>query len=284
MMIKATLILSAAACHGVLAWEAATGHASVSWAPGVTCPAGAFEFDPSSMYGESGYEWVGDVVASIHHIGNPQSCCQLAGGDGIHGIGRFYTLCNPKTGCHDSKRAYTCTIFSNVTGKRPLAGALSGHAQAPVRSIINGVQHAEGANNYANPFVSACRPGKTEAIPGDSNVTIPGAGGGHGAREEGAVCAPWCGCPKAKEGQPACLGGFVECPTDDLPPGTTATPQCFLLGVAPRDFNCALVCDPSDPTGGPASRCPKGAACKPLYSKLDVASAGIFNTGACVYN
>ena len=138
----------------------------VAWTPGFTCPAGAFNDDSHSKYGKMGFEWVGDVVGyPIHHIGNPQSCCQEAGGDGIHGeIGLFYTLCNPHMGCADPIKAYTCTIYANVTGKRPLAGALSGHAQNLVQTVAKPVRRASGANNYANPFETTCLPGNATRL------------------------------------------------------------------------------------------------------------------------
>jgi hypothetical protein len=51
---------------------------------------------------------------------------------------------------------------------------------------------------------------------------------------------------------------------------------------------CALVCDPSDPsgTGGAKSRCPKGATCKCMYSASNqsAVAAGIFDTGVCSYD
>merc|ERR1711924_5588 len=176
---------------------------------------------------------------------------------------------------------YTCSLYTNVTGKRPLAGGLSGHAQNIQVYIPNSVRHAEGAGNYANPFETACRPGNTsKGVPGDSNATIQG--------QTGASCAPWCGCPwnSAKPGQPFCQEGFVECPTGDLPEGTTAKPQCLLWdGTEHPPSFCALVCDPSDPSGtGSATWCPKGAKCKPLYNKVDIERIGIFNTGVCMYD
>eukprot|EP01047_Picozoa_sp_COSAG01_P056542 COSAG01_NODE_6425_length_3674_cov_4.169790_2_plen_95_part_00 len=88
----------------------------------------------------------------------------------------------------------------------------------------------------------------------------------------------------------------MECPTTHLPAGTTATPQCVLAGLVKDSgitrfgppAHCALVCDPSDPSGSGSakSRCPRGATCKPLYNQANqsAAAAGIFDTGVCSYD
>ena len=306
----AAIVLSAADGGGERAAEeaagppgAAPGTGLVKWTPGVTCPAGAFEYDDHKKYGEMGFECercgsllcpclyesmsleasvrtgIGEVVGfPTTGVGNPQSCCQMSGGDGIgvrygphDDIGMFYSMCNPSLGCKDPAKKYTCTTYKNVTGKKPSPGMLSGHAQAPVgyagaapaASLAGGV-------NYGNPYAGPCKAGNASGgllANGEVNATV--------RWQTGAICAPWCGCPITKPGTPSCQGGFVECPTE-VPPGTTATPQCLL--ARPRNAassddggppsHCGLVCDPSDPsgTGGAASRCPKGATCKPLYT------------------
>ena len=114
----AGLLCSSAASRTVGAPPEAARASLIGWSPGVTCPAGAFEYDGRDKYGEMGFEWVGDVVGyPTDHIGNPESCCQTAGGDGIgirygphDDIGLFYSMCNPTLGCMDTKRAYTCTV------------------------------------------------------------------------------------------------------------------------------------------------------------------------------
>ena len=169
---------------------------------------------------------------------------------------------------------------------------LSGHAQPPVEYQAAPTTVKPGAMNYGNPFLGPCNAGSTStAGHGESNATV--------RRQTGAICSPWCGCPlPVVPGQPLpdCSKTFVECPTSGLPAGTTATPQCMLSLLDPsapiRSFKppayCALVCDPSDPsgTGGAKSRCPKGATCKSLYSASNqsAAKAGIFDTGVCSYD
>ena len=59
---------------------------------------------------------IGEVVGfPTTGVGNPQSCCQMSGGDGIgvrygphDDIGMFYSMCNPSMGCKGAA-PYTCT-------------------------------------------------------------------------------------------------------------------------------------------------------------------------------
>lgn len=272
---------------------------TVGWNSGNTCPAGSQNYDGSKdAYGKMGFDWVGNVKTVITSIGNPESCCQSGGGDGIHGVGLFYSMCNPQMGCK-TKEAYTCTVYTNVTGTKPAAGVLAGRAQAPVVALrLDRNKTSIGAPSYANPWNGACK-----AAPNASGfdeieasmlatVTEHWSPGGRVPVPEyfnisGAICAPQCGC--IEPGKPQCaFGQLYPCPTTaGLPAGTTATPECLLVGG--MDDNtisaCALVCDPSDPsgTGGVTSKCPPGATCQPMYSGAKVEKAGIFNTGVCTY-
>ena len=48
---------------------------------------------------------------------------------------------------------------------------------------------------------------------------------------------------------------------------------------------CVLVCDPSDPsgTGGPTSKCPRGATCQPMYGREATVALAVYDTGVCLY-
>jgi C1A family cysteine protease len=66
---------------------------------------------------------------------------------------------------------------------------------------------------------------------------------------------------------PSCKGS--TCPSD-VPPGTTAEPQCVLeTAGSSQPTNCALICSPLAQSGG----CPSGASCKAIQG-----------TGICTYN
>lgn len=235
-----------------------------SWAPGFVCPAGFAWYNESDAYGDSGFEWVGDVLEIYSHTGNAQSCCQAAGGDGIGvfkpgapNIGRYYTLCNPELNCTGGS-AYTCTVFENVTATKPLPGAISGLAQAPVQLLPQPPPplKTEGSE-YGNPFLGAC----TTSSAGDEiNATLIGVPGA-------AVCAPAC-------------GPTTPCP---LPDDDGATAQCILalLNSTEGTFQptqCALVCDPAIANDG----CPAGATCRSLYNATHQ-QAGAPDTGVCMY-
>lgn len=271
----------------------------LGWNQGNVCPAGAQNYDGSKdAYGNLGFDWVGDIVHSETNIGNPESCCQIGGGDGIHGIGLFYSMCNPRMGCADPNKAYTCTVYKNVTGTKAVGGVLAGRAQAPVvaRQLERNKTSTDVAS-YANPWNGACKSAPNasgfDELKASMLATVtehwPHGGGADPVPEyfniSGAICAPQCGC--IDPSQPRCaFGKLYPCPTD-LPAGTTATPECLLIGGMDDNTHsaCALVCDPSDPsgTGGSTSKCPEGATCEPMYSKARVENAGIFNSGICTY-
>ena len=65
----------------------------------------------------------------------------------------------------------------------------------------------------------------------------------------GTFCSPKCGL-------------FKPC-TTDVPPGTTATPECVLEAQGHASpTNCALVCTPGSGSGG----CPTGASCQAIQT------------------
>lgn len=275
-----------------------------SWEPGYTCPAGAYNYDPAESYGVFGFDWIGDEVDPgqypDHDVGNPQACCWDGGGDGANRdgpkpkwIGLWYSMCNPKLGCTDTDKAYTCSIYANVTGRKPAPGVLAGRAQSPAGAVLEPAKVSAGATEYANPYAGPCK-GKALAFGYDSvNVSKieVGAPPGFFRVIPGATCAPACGCRNATEGAPDCNGHIVACPTTGLPVNTTATPQC-MVGAAvddPMEFLnpsvCVLVCDPSDPsgTGGPTSKCPRGATCQPMYGREATVALAVYDTGVCLY-
>ena len=237
MRVAAAMAAAASMLCVHAAAAAAAAAPLVGWTPGVTCPAGAMNDDSHEKYGDMGFEWIGDVVGyPTAHIGNPAECCMDAGGNGIgipdgpkDDIGLFYSLCNPKLGCEDPKQAYMCTVYANVTGKKPSKGMLSGHAQAPV--LYNGTaptKEVYGGVYYGNPYEGTCKAGNgSSAGKGEVNATVRRQAGG-------AICAPFCGCPAVVPCPPGlpcppeCKSGILECPTSELPAGTTATPQCML--------------------------------------------------------
>ena len=99
-----------------------------------------------------------------------------------------------------------------------------------------------GHGDYGNPFDGPC-------ANGDANTTITGL--------KGSFCSP------------KCLAGQV-CPSD-LPPGTTATPQCVLEKPPSQSpTQCALICKANDEaeamTRLDGSVCPSGASCKPIQT------------------
>lgn len=236
---------------------------------GHMCPAGVWWEDDTDPYGETGWDWEGEIVAVNTRVGNPQSCCQQAGGNGLAEIGLWYMLCNPHYGCHKHEPQawgdkYFCTIYRNVTGRKPLPGGRAGFAQAPAEFMPHSdvVRSPEGTN-YQNPFVGACKDN-------EDNVTVLG---NHAL--SGAVCAPPC-------------DPDLACPTDNMPSGTKAVPKC-LLGVNiggvghPSDpWRCALTCDADSVSGGDG-QCPAGATCKALYVDGTRYKEGQ-NPGVCTYD
>ena len=206
-------------------------------------------------------------------------------------------MCHPEFGCKG--KAYTCTVYTNVTGTKPATGVLAGRAQAPVVSRLELANTSAITAPYANPWTGACKAAPNASAGYDElNATMlatvtehwPHGGGSDPTPEfyniSGGICAPQCGC--ISPGQPQCADDkLYPCPTTNLPLGTTATPRCMLIkGMEDnQNYACALVCDPSDPsgTGGATSKCPAGATCQPQYSEANSEKAGIFSTGVCTY-
>lgn len=300
--MRCGLLVAVAAASLPQASQAAAWNRHIGWSPGATCPAGANNYNGSSgAYGKLGFDWVGDVHGYVDtNIGNPESCCQYGGGDGLAEVGLYYSLCNPELGCTEAGKAYTCTVYVNVTGTKPATGVLAGRAQAPVIARLDKAQTSLVASPYANPWTGACK-AATSASAGfdERNATLFATATEHWQPHNptptsefynisGAICAPQCGCitPGHPQGQCA-FGKLYSCTTANLPPGTTATPMCMLQsGMEDLVYSaCALACDPSDPsgTGGPTSKCPAGATCQAQYSAGTSESKGIFATGICTY-
>ena len=161
-----------------------------------------------------------------------------------------------------------------------------------VQASLANATKLPNTTEYSNPFAGPCKGDTKDPELDDVNasqLTVLAIDTPF-AKIPGSICAPRCGCPKWIEGEDECEVPIVTCPTTNLPAGTTATPKC-MLGSQPRPGQngifpsaCALVCDPSDPskTGGPTSKCPKGATCEPLYEKV-AGAEGIFDTGVCTY-
>lgn len=239
------------------------------WRAGNLCPAGGWWDLMYEPYAESGFDWIGEKVAVIPHIGEPQACCNHGGGSGEAPIGLWYSLCTPRFGCHKYEpeawgNKYYCTVYMNVTGKRPEPGMQSGFAQAPVNwmPLSEDPPISSSGTNYQNPFSGSC------GAKGDVNMSIASST----KSVPGHVCAPSCTIPE-------------RCPTDNMPPGTTAVPQCVAVDVQtdpmviPDKWKCALACDP---TGG-STLCPAGASCKELYPDEMNLKAGQ-NPGVCTYD
>jgi hypothetical protein len=217
------------------------------------------------------------------------------GRNGANGwIGLFYSM---------DHSTYTCTVYANVTGKKKSHKHMAGIAQAPVQAVLEMATVASSTTTqYQNPLSGPCKgaadvgqsPHLNERNASNITVLLSQLPNGQPNPDpdrhiSGAVCAPRCGCMDPVRGSGDCKQ-FVECAATNLPTGTTATPQC-ILGVIESSTHtegilstaCALVCDPSQPDGGPASKCPLGATCQRMYGEVAAAEAGIFDTGICTY-
>jgi len=262
-----------------------TTAATLDYSVGYTCPVGP-EFAGTFAYGKKGFDWVGDLLWEDHEVGQMQACCQDGGGDGIFGPGVFYSLCDPDNGCKGDK--YTCSVYENVTGTKPAPGRISGLAQAPMATQLKPAKTNAAAVSFANPWTGACKAASNATVGYDEfNATMlatyslhfpaPGTNPNYEFYNiSGAICAPQCD----PQGQ---------CSTTNLPTGTTASPRCALFHNNPGSVfgvsGCALMCDPTDPsgTGGATSKCPAGATCQQQYPEYRPKERGIFQTGVCTY-
>jgi len=262
-----------------------TTAATLNYSVGYTC--NIFTEDAgNSNYGKMGFDWVGDRILKEAHIGEMKYCCSDGGGDGQEGPGVYYSFCDPDNGCKEEGSEYTCSFYVNVTGKRPAPGRISGIAQAPMATMLKPANTSATAVSYANPWTGACK-AATAGSYDEFNATLLASYTLHWNSPtsdptydfyniSGATCAPQCD-PKGL------------CPTLNLPNGTTASPRCALSfnsqGGDHGFTACALMCDPTDPsgTGGATSKCPAGATCQQQYPEGRPARHGMFKTGVCTY-
>lgn len=93
--------------------------------------------------------------------------------------------------------------------------------------------------------------------------SVPAAGASHYSCEDGAGDAAK-GEVQGETGiicGPRCADGTFQCPTD-VPPGTSAQPQCMLQDADQTPY-CGLLCQVD-------SQCPSGASCRKVTGSIEV--------------